>query len=94
MLVAERERGSNASRAGLHAVPRDTNVIVFGRFDNSGVPWRRLRDTLVGDVEVAPQPKRAGASTPTTFDPGQIDVPQRISDAEAFTVPGPPPRGC
>jgi cystathionine beta-synthase len=30
--------------------------------------------------------KPAGSSTPTTFDRSQIDVPRRISDAEAFTT--------
>jgi cystathionine beta-synthase len=30
--------------------------------------------------------KPRGASTPATFDAGQIDVPWRVSDAEAFTT--------
>jgi histidinol-phosphate aminotransferase len=56
MLAAERDRVSNALRAqGFYVVPSDANFILFGRFSESAVAWRRLLDlgVLVRDVGVA-----------------------------------------
>jgi histidinol-phosphate aminotransferase len=56
MLMAERERVSNALRKqGFDVIPSDANFVLFGRFADSAIAWQRLLDlgVLVRDVGVA-----------------------------------------